>query len=116
MTDTPTFLQEPVPTGLAEYEATAREFVKELHPLAQAFPVVTGTAFEEIKASIREHGQIHAIILYEGKVLDGVTRQRILQELGLKPRYEVLPANIDPIDYVIAANSGDVSSHRRNAP
>ena len=51
MTDTPTFLQEPVPTGLAEYEATAREFVKELHPLAQAFPVVTGTAFEEIKAS-----------------------------------------------------------------
>jgi len=61
MTDTPTFLQEPVPTGLAEYEATAREFVKELHPLAQAFPVVTGTAFEEIKASIREHGQIHAI-------------------------------------------------------
>jgi hypothetical protein len=78
MTDTPTFLQEPVPTGLAEYEATAREFVKELHPLAQAFPVVTGTA--------------------------GVTRQRILQELGLKPRYEVLPANIDPIDYVIAAN------------
>ena len=104
MTDTPTFLQEPVPTGLAEYEATAREFVKELHPLAQAFPVVTGTAFEEIKASIWEHGQIHAIILYEGKVLDGVTRQRILQELGLKPRYEVLPANIDPIDYVIAAN------------
>ena len=51
MTDTPTFLQEPVPTGLAENEATAREFVKELHPLAQAFPVVTGTAFEEIKAS-----------------------------------------------------------------
>ena len=84
--------------------------MKELHPLAQAFPVVTGTAFEEIKASIREHGQIHAIILYEGKVLDGVTRQRILQELGLKPRYEVLPANIDPIDYVIAANLRRASS------
>ena len=82
----------------------AREFVKKLHPLAQAFPVVTGTAFEEIKASIREHGQIHAIILYEGKVFDGVTRQRILQEPGLNPRYEVLPANIDPIDYVIVAN------------
>ena len=47
------------------------------------------------------------------KVLDGVTRQRILQELGLKPRYEVLPANIDPIDYVIAARRRQLTPAQR---
>jgi hypothetical protein len=61
MTDTPTFLQEPVPTGLAEYEATAREFVKELHPLAQAFPVVTGTAFDEIDSGAWTNPRHHLV-------------------------------------------------------
>jgi ParB-like chromosome segregation protein Spo0J len=40
-------------------------------------------AFEE---DTREQGQQEAIILYEGKILDGLHRHRACQELGREPR------------------------------
>ena len=42
------------------------------HPLAATFPMIEGTAFEELKADIRNHGIREP--LYQGQILDGRNR------------------------------------------
>jgi hypothetical protein len=39
------------------------------HPLAATFPMIEGTAFEELKADIRNHGILEPIRLYQGMIL-----------------------------------------------
>ncbi len=56
------------------------------HELALIFPPMTEPEFAAFKEDIREHGQHEAIILYEGKILDGLHRYRACQELGREPR------------------------------
>jgi hypothetical protein len=58
----------------------------EAHELALIFPPMTEPEFAAFKEDIREHGQHEAIILYEGKILDGLHRYRACQELGREPR------------------------------
>ncbi|HSL49647.1 MAG TPA: ParB N-terminal domain-containing protein [Candidatus Deferrimicrobiaceae bacterium] len=58
----------------------------EAHELALIFPPMSEPEFAAFKEDIREHGQHEAIILYEGKILDGLHRYRACQELGREPR------------------------------
>lgn len=58
-----------------------------IHPAALLLPEVTGDARSEMKASL-ERGQLEPIYLHKDKVLDGRTRQELLTELGITPRYE----------------------------
>jgi len=58
----------------------------EPHELASVFPAMNETEFAAFKEDIREHGQHEPIILYEGKILDGIHRYRACQELGREPR------------------------------
>jgi len=58
----------------------------EAHELALVFPPMSETEFAAFKEDIREHGQQESIILYEGKILDGLHRYRACQELGREPR------------------------------
>jgi hypothetical protein len=44
------------------------------HPLAATFPMIEGTAFEELKSDIRNHGILEPIRLYQGMILDGRNR------------------------------------------
>jgi hypothetical protein len=44
------------------------------HPLAATFPMIEGTAFEELKADIRNHGILEPIRLFQGMILDGRNR------------------------------------------
>lgn len=58
----------------------------EAHELALVFPPMTEPEFAAFKEDVREHGQHEPIILYEGKILDGLHRYRACEELGREPR------------------------------
>jgi hypothetical protein len=57
----------------------------EFHELANAFPLIEGTEFDDLVASIRDNGQREAITYYEGKILDGRNRYRACLEAGVTP-------------------------------
>jgi hypothetical protein len=66
--------RKPTPNGTLKF-----------HPLANAYPLMEGQEFEEFKAGIQEAGVIRlAVVLYEGKILDGRNRYRAGVELGLE--------------------------------
>jgi hypothetical protein len=58
----------------------------EAHELALVFPPMSEPEFAAFKEDIRGQGQQEAIILYEGKILDGLHRYRACRELGREPR------------------------------
>jgi ParB-like chromosome segregation protein Spo0J len=78
------------------------------HPAAELFPLMEGDAFEKLKADIEANGQQEAIVLYEGKVLDGRNRYNACRELN---RHPIMQARLvdDPIAFAVSANL-----HRRH--
>ena len=74
------------------------------HPLAEIFPLMEGAAFDDLVASIKANGQRDGVTLYRGLVLDGRNRQRACDVLGVKCRYETLPAGADPLAFAIDKN------------
>ena len=56
------------------------------HELALVFPRMSEPEFAAFKEDIRENGQHEPILLYEGKILDGLHRYRACQELGRELR------------------------------
>lgn len=52
------------------------------HPLAATFPMIEGTAFEELKADIRQYGIREPIRLYMGMILDGRNRYAAAKAAG----------------------------------
>jgi hypothetical protein len=55
------------------------------HPLSAAFPAMTPTELDALTADVEARGQRHAIVVYEGQVLDGWHRYQACQRLGLEP-------------------------------
>ena len=53
----------------------------EVHPLGKLFSGVVGSSYRSLKADIAEQGMTDAIVLHEGKILDGKVRHQICQEL-----------------------------------
>jgi hypothetical protein len=75
----------------------------EPHPLARVLPVMSGEDYARLRDDIAAAGLIDPITLYEGKVLDGVHRQKVCGELGVEPHYEPFTGT-DPIRFVFAKN------------
>ncbi len=74
----------------------------EIHKLAYLIPLASKAEQLRLKESIRLNGCLDPIKLFEGKILDGRTRQWICLELGIKPKYEPFHAVISPRAYVKA--------------
>jgi protein gp37 len=75
------------------------------HALSAAFPPMTDAEYAEFRADVAANGVLHAIILFEGKVLDGWHRQRAGHETGHSLRFEQFPGDAAAaLRYVIAAN------------
>jgi hypothetical protein len=58
------------------------------HPYADLFPMMTATELEALAADIAENGQRQAIVLYQGKVLDGRNRLLACEKVGIEPKVE----------------------------
>lgn len=79
------------------------------HPAAEIFPLMTGEAFDALVEDIREHGQLEAIVVINGEILDGRNRYRACQQLGIEPLITDHAGCSDPEGYVISKNL-----HRRH--
>jgi hypothetical protein len=79
------------------------------HPLAKKFPPLTNQEFDDLVEDIGANGQQHAIVLYDGQILDGVHRHKACLRAGIKPRGKPY-GGLKPAAYVCSANL-----HRRHA-
>jgi hypothetical protein len=57
----------------------------EFHPLANVFPLIEGAEFGELVADIKANGLNERIEMYEGMMLDGRNRYRVLARLRHSP-------------------------------
>lgn len=58
----------------------------EFHPLANLFPLIEGTDFEDLALDIADHGLHESIWLLDGKILDGRNRYLAAIEAGVIDR------------------------------
>src|SRR5215471_8114545 len=76
----------------------------EIHPLAEKTPPLTAKEYEHLKAGIASEGLLLAIVLFEGKILDGRHRYRICRELGIPVKTRVYEGD-DPIGVIGSLNA-----------
>jgi hypothetical protein len=81
----------------------------ENHPACSIVPEMDAADLAELEKDIREHGQRCPIYTFQGKVLDGRARLRVLRKLRIEPVIEKLDPQIDPYDFVLSINV-----HRRH--
>jgi len=78
------------------------------HEYANLFPMLDDDALAELTADVRSNGLLEAIVLYEGKILDGRNRYLACREAGVEPRFTQYDGN-DALQYVVSKNL-----HRRH--
>ena len=93
---------KPAPEKIGDYT---------VHPAASVLPLLEGEAFEELKQSIKEHGQLEPIKLDKSEVLlDGRNRLRACLELKIEPWCVVYETRfkgevpVPPEDFIMAEN------------
>jgi hypothetical protein len=75
----------------------------EPHALAKVLPAMSGEDYERLRTDIAANGLLEPITLYEGKVLDGINRQKVCDETGVSPQYEEFSGD-DPARFVFSQN------------
>jgi|GEM_PF-5132275 len=83
----------------------------EVHPYAEALPLIEGQEFQELIDSIATIGQCEPIIRWRGKILDGRNRLRACLALGIEPKIRDMDDLTDDeaLDLVVVKNL-----HRRH--
>lgn len=79
------------------------------HPSVTIFRDMQDDQFEQLKASIELSGQLEPIATQGGKIIDGRHRYRACLELGRKPIFKEIDAQMSAIEYCVAENL-----HRRH--
>lgn len=80
----------------------------EFHEIANVFPLLEGAEFNELVSDIKHKGLREAIILFEGRILDGRNRFRACQKAEIQPHFETYQGS-DPVGFVVSLNL-----HRRH--
>lgn len=75
----------------------------EYHELANLFPLMDEAQHGDLVADIKENGLIEAIILHEGKILDGRNRYNACNDAGVEPNLVEYEGE-DALSYVISLN------------
>lgn len=75
----------------------------DFHPLSNIFPLITGEEFSSLVHDIKTNGQREAIVLFEGKILDGRNRYRACRECGSEVVTREFEGG-DALDYVLSLN------------
>jgi len=76
-----------------------------IHQFAKAIPEMTPEEYAELKKDIKEHGQKVPLIIFQGEVLDGRHRARILEELKLTPKVtEFKGSDLQAAQLVVSLN------------
>jgi protein gp37 len=75
------------------------------HPLCELFPPMAQDQFDDLVASMKEHGFDPAfpIITYEDMILDGANRWRAAEKVGVRPVLRAYEGD-SPLRFVVAAN------------
>ena len=70
----------------------------EVHPFADAFPLIEGEEFEELVNDIKTHGLRQPIVLNHDRtvLIDGRNRYRACMAAGVDPVFETLPERDHP--------------------
>jgi hypothetical protein len=74
------------------------------HALADAFPLIEGSDFDELVKDIEANGLLQPIIMFEGQILDGRNRWLACQKLGI-PHTEIKFRGDDPVSFVWSTNA-----------
>lgn len=74
-----------------------------VHPAAEAFPMLDGKDYLELRASIEAQGQLNPVLVQRGVILDGRNRKRACEDIGIGVIYEEVETD-DPIAFVVAQN------------
>jgi hypothetical protein len=75
-----------------------------IHRLAQKAPEMTASEYRELKKSIQQMGQTHAIIQYQDEILEGRHRLKVCLELGIEPRIEQYTGTQTVAQYIFSTN------------
>lgn len=75
----------------------------QFHELANVFPLIEGDEFAALVADIGKQGLLEAIVLLDGKILDGRNRYRACLEAGVEPHFEDFDGE-DPVAFVVSKN------------
>jgi ParB-like chromosome segregation protein Spo0J len=75
----------------------------QFHELANVFPLIEGDEFAGLVADIGKQGLLEAIVLLDGKILDGRNRYRACLEAGVEPHFEEFDGE-DPVAFVVSKN------------
>lgn len=65
------------------------------HEYANAFPMMSPFEMTDLVESIKENGLRNAIMVYEGKILDGRNRFEACREAGVDPRFETFDGTLE---------------------
>lgn len=68
--------------------------------LVRIFPDKPDPEYGALKKSIKRLGLLDPILMWRGMVVDGYHRLRACLELGVEPRFDVLPDDADPMEIV----------------
>lgn len=74
------------------------------HPLARKTPSLTPAEYAHLKEKIASEGLLLAVVLYQGKILDGRHRYRVCRELGIPVRARQYQGD-DPVGAICSLNT-----------